>query len=70
MINMGVVETIKRALITLVEVNPTYMKVLNKVGPVKIIIKNTKGCFLIWLKLFKDEGKQKGVKMIKAITHR
>lgn len=44
---MGVVETIKRALITLVEVNPTYMKVLNKVGPVKIIIKNTKGCFLI-----------------------
>ena len=45
MINIGVVETIKRALITLVEVNPTYMKVLNKVGPVKIIKKILKVVF-------------------------
>jgi len=40
------------------------------VGPVKIIRKNIKGCFLILLKTFIDEGKQKGVKMVKAITHR
>ena len=70
MISIGVVETIKSALITFVEVKPKQIKVLNKVGPVKIIRKNVKGCFLILLKTFIDEGKQKGVKMIKSITHR
>ena len=40
MINIGVVEMINRALITVVAVNPRYTSVLNKVGPVKIIKKN------------------------------
>ena len=70
MISIGVVEMINNALITVVEVKPTQTRVLKRVGPVNIIRKIIPGCFLIKGNSFIALEKQKGVKMINAMTHR
>ena len=70
MINIGVVEIINRALMTVVAVNPRYTSVLNKVGPVKIIKNIMIGCFFKRGKSLIALEIQKGVRIKKAITQR
>ena len=70
MINIGVVEIINNALITVVAVSPKYTRVLNRVGPVRIIKKIIPGCFFNKGSSLNAFEKQKGVKIINAITHR
>ena len=70
MINIGVVEMINRALMTVVAVNPRYTSVLNKVGQVKIIKKIMIGCFFKRGKSLIALETQKGVRIKKAITQR
>ena len=66
---MGVVEITNKELITVVAVRPMYVKVLKSVGQVKMIKKTIPGCFFKRGKSTKAFFKQKGVKIIKAITH-